>query len=44
MADKVKRTKTKYKSIYYNEEQLSYFYDEDHSNASYTITFSNLKQ
>lgn len=25
-----------------NEEQLSYFYDEDHSNASYTITFSDI--
>lgn len=26
-----------------NEEQLSYFYDEDHSNASYTITFSGIE-
>lgn len=26
-----------------NEEQLNYFYDKDHSNASYTITFSDLK-
>ncbi len=26
-----------------NEEQLEYFYDEDHSNANYTITFSDLK-
>lgn len=26
-----------------NEEQLDYFYDKDHSNASYTITFSDLK-
>lgn len=26
-----------------NEEQLSYFYDENHSNASYAITFSDLK-
>lgn len=26
-----------------NEEQLNFFYDEDHSNVSYTITFSDLK-
>lgn len=26
-----------------NEEQLDYFFDEGHSNASYTITFSDLK-
>jgi len=26
-----------------NEEQLDYFYDEGHSNASYNITFSDLK-
>lgn len=26
-----------------NEEQLDYFYDEDHSNASFTIIFSDLK-
>ena len=26
-----------------NEEQLEYFYDEDHSNAAYTVTFSDLK-
>lgn len=26
-----------------NEEQLNFFYDSDHSNASYTITFSDLK-